>query len=84
MHDRHNTNYIRNILTHTHTIPYTHTQLGALAGIMWVNIIKSQPSAKRLVCPTAVDLSYYGALVLVPVMTLTCMSIVLQSYMYRI
>ena len=70
MHDLFNTKYAST----------THTQLGALAGIMWINIIKSQPSAKRLVCPTAVDLSYYGALVFVPVMTLTCMSIILQSY----
>lgn len=51
---------------------------------MWKNIIDSQPSAKRLVCPTAFELSWYGFQVLVPVMIVTCMSIALQSYMYRV
>lgn len=60
------------------------TQLGALAGLMWKNIIDSQPSAKRLVCPTAFELSWYGFQVLVPVTIVTCMSIALQSYMYRV
>ncbi len=50
---------------------------------MWITIIHSQPSAKRLVVPTAYDLTYYGGMVLVPVMLMTCLSISLQSHMYR-
>lgn len=55
--------------------------LGALAGIIWMSLIGSNFSAKRLVVPTALDLSYYGSMVLAPVMLLTCLSIALQSHL---
>lgn len=58
--------------------------LGALAGLMWISLITTNPSAKRLVVPTAFDLSYYGAMVLAPVTLVTCLSISLQAYMYRV
>lgn len=55
--------------------------MGTLAGIMWISLINSNPSAMQLVVPSALDLTYYGAMVLCPVMVVTCLSIALQSYL---
>lgn len=42
---------------------------------MWRNIIKTQPGVSKLTIPSALDLTYYGALVLGPVTFLTCVSV---------
>lgn len=53
---------------------------GALAGLIWRSAILSQPGSKRLIVPSAWDLSFYGVLVFVPVVLCTCLAIVAQSY----
>ena len=50
---------------------------------MWISLIQTHPASKTgLITPTAVDLTWYGALVLLPVTVLTCGAISLQSYAY--
>jgi Na+/H+ antiporter NhaD/arsenite permease-like protein len=58
------------------------TLIGALAGLMWNQIIKSQPGAQKLKCPTGWDLTYYGALVITPVIFATCLSISVISPLF--
>jgi arsenical pump membrane protein len=54
------------------------TIIGALAGLMWMNILKTRRKDRNSVVPTATDLSVYGALVIGPVLVITSMAIVVQ------
>lgn len=55
------------------------TIIGALAGLMWRNIIATQPNVQRLQVPSAWDLTFYGAIVLGPVTLLTCMAVAIVA-----
>jgi Na+/H+ antiporter NhaD/arsenite permease-like protein len=56
------------------------TIIGALAGLVWKQIITSQPGSKDLKVAGAFDLTFYGVIVLAPVMLATCLSISAQSH----
>ena len=44
------------------------TTVGALAGLMWMSILKSTPGADQVRCPRPVDLGKYGFVIIVPVL----------------
>lgn len=56
------------------------TIIGALAGLVWKQIITSQPGSNDLKVAGAFDLTFYGVIVLAPVMLATCMAISAQSH----
>jgi len=58
------------------------TLIGALAGLMWINIINSWPGGETGKTPRGWDLSLYGAIIIIPVILLTCLSVVLEVSMF--
>jgi len=59
------------------------TIIGALAGLMWMKIISTSNVSKGLIIPTAWDLTKYGSIILIPVLTITLLAVVLQAkYFY--
>jgi len=58
------------------------TLIGALAGLMWINIIRTWPGGDPGKTPTGWDLSIYGVLIIVPVIFFTCLSVVLEVQLF--
>jgi arsenical pump membrane protein len=58
------------------------TLIGALAGLMWINIIKTWPGGDPGKTPTGWDLTTYGVLIIVPVIFFTCLSVVLEVQLF--
>lgn len=54
------------------------TVIGALAGLMWMNILKTRRKDRHALVPNGFDLSLYGALIIVPVLFITSAAIVVQ------
>ncbi len=59
------------------------TIIGALAGLMWIKIIGTSNVSKELITPTAWDLTKYGSIILIPVLSITLLAVVVQAkYFY--
>lgn len=54
------------------------TLIGALAGLMWINIIRTQPEAADHRTPTGWDLTRAGLLVIVPVIFFACLTVYIE------
>lgn len=54
------------------------TIIGALAGLMWITIIRKWMTGEDLKTPTAFDLSFYGLIIVFPVIAATCLAVVLE------
>jgi arsenical pump membrane protein len=54
------------------------TLIGALAGLMWMNILKTRRRDRSAILPTGWDLSAYGAVIIVPVLVFSSLAIVAQ------
>lgn len=55
------------------------TLIGALAGLMWINILKTwKADGGGVEVPTGWDLSFYGSLTLLPVIFVTCLVVVVE------
>ncbi len=52
------------------------TIIGALAGLMWITIIKKWLTGENLKTPTPFDLTFYGLIIVFPVVFFTCLSVV--------
>lgn len=59
------------------------TLIGALAGLMWINIIRTQPGADQHRTPTGWDLTRCGLLVIVPVVFLSCLTVYLEVGLFK-
>jgi len=58
------------------------TLIGALAGLMWINIIKTWPGGDPGKTPTGWDLTFYGIIIIVPVVLFTCLAVVLEVSLF--
>ena len=58
------------------------TIIGALAGLIWISIIKKWVKDDKQVTPTGWDLSFYGFLMIVPVIFFTCLAVVLEVVLF--
>jgi arsenical pump membrane protein len=54
------------------------TVVGALAGLIWMDYFKTWPHRENHRLPTALDLTRYGFMIIIPVITMTCLAVVLQ------
>jgi arsenical pump membrane protein len=58
------------------------TLIGALAGLMWMSILRKWSIGSGMKMPTGKDLSFYGFLVIGPVLLLTCLFVVLTVSLF--
>jgi arsenical pump membrane protein len=58
------------------------TIIGALAGLMWMNILRTGAVGSDVKLPSPLDLTFYGILVIVPVIVVTAAVIVLQAKLF--
>ena len=59
------------------------TLIGALAGLMWINIIRTQPGAEKHRTPTGWDLTRCGLLVIVPVVFFACLAVYIEVWLFK-
>ncbi len=58
------------------------TLIGALAGLMWINIIRTWPGGDPGKTPSGWDLTASGAVIIVPVILFTCLSVALEVALF--
>ena len=54
------------------------TTVGALAGLMWMKILRTTPGSKNVKTPRPIDLSKYAFSIIVPVLFVGCTAVWLE------